>query len=89
MGCCQSSAEVDIIKFEIMPSSYRVKEMRAQRTQYPVYVIDLGKPASVRYNKMFEDLKAPLLEMENFWYSMIPEESRQIIENNMDKYAAA
>lgn len=88
MGCCASVHEIEIVSFEQMPS-FRVKEFKAERRSYPVYVIDLDKPASLRYNKMFEDLKEPLLEMETFWYDQIPQESRLIIENNMDKYKAA
>ena len=60
----------------------------AVNAQYPVYTIDFDEPAETRYNKMFEDLREPLLEMENYWYSQIPEESRSIIEENMDLYAS-
>jgi hypothetical protein len=38
---------------------------------------------------MFEDFKAPLLEMEQFWYSTIPEYARSIIRDNMDQYKIA
>ncbi len=61
----------------------------AMAKEYPVYVIDFDQPAETRYNKMFEDLKVPLLEMENYWYSVIPADSRAIIEDNMDLYAIA
>jgi hypothetical protein len=49
----------------------------------PVYVIDFDEPAETRYNKMFEDYKGPLLEMENYWYSVIPESCRKIIRDNI------
>ena len=43
----------------------------------------------MRFNKMFEDFKAPLFVMEQFWYSIIPEYARSIIKDNMDKYKIA
>jgi hypothetical protein len=52
-------------------------------------VIDFDQPPETRYNQMFEDLKVPLYEMENYWYAQIPAESRAIIEDNMDQYMLA
>jgi hypothetical protein len=53
-------------------------------TQYPTYTVDFDEPAATRYNKMFEDFKEPLLEMEQYWYGIIPEYARSIIRDNMD-----
>ena len=58
-------------------------------TQYPVYTVDFDEPAATRYNKMFEDFKEPLVEMEQYWYSIIPEYARSIIRDNMDLYMIA
>ena len=38
---------------------------------------------------MFEDFKEPLVEMEQYWYSIIPEYARSIIRDNMDLYMIA
>lgn len=39
--------------------------------EYPTYVLDFDLDASIRYNHIFEDLKVPLLDMENYWYSTL------------------
>jgi hypothetical protein len=46
--------------------------------------VDFDEPAATRYNKMFEDFKEPLLEMEQYWYGIIPEYARSLIRDNMD-----
>lgn len=58
-------------------------ELKAKST-YPEYVVDFDEPADTRYNRMFEDFKTPLLEMENYWYKVIPEKYRAVIADNMD-----
>jgi hypothetical protein len=57
--------------------------------KYPQYVVDFDEDASTRYNHIFEDLKEPLLDMENYWYSTMDEDARNIIIDNLDEYARA
>lgn len=63
--------------------------IETNRDQIPIYEIDFDQPASIRYNHVFNDFIEPLLDMENYWYSTIPAESKAIIENNLAEYAAA
>jgi len=57
----------------------------------PRFIIDFDKPANVRYSAMYEHFKAPLLEMENYWYSVIAEPMRDFYlqGNNMEEYQLA
>ena len=56
---------------------------------FPVYTVDFDQPASTRYNEIFNDFREPLLEMEQYWYSVIPDYAQNIIKDNMDLYMLA
>lgn len=38
----------------------------------PKFVIDFDLDANVRYDQVYEHFREPLLQMENYWYEVIP-----------------
>ena len=72
----------------ILATSLKITQALSE-AEYPTYVLDFDLDASIRYNHIFEDLKVPLLDMENYWYSTLDQESKDIIIDNFDQFAIA
>jgi len=57
----------------------------------PHFVIDFDQPASTRYNKVFTHFREDLIQMENYWYSVIPGVMHDFfgLNDHLERYEAA
>jgi hypothetical protein len=57
----------------------------------PKFIIDFDVPASHRYLELYHHFKEPLLEMENYWYKVMPQATRDFYarNDNLQKFKQA
>lgn len=62
-------------------------EPRSQRS----FVIDFDLPANIRYDQMYHHFKDELIEMENYWYSVINPSLRDFyaLGDNLERFQQA